>query len=188
MFVVTLLGEGGSFLFLALALGLDGFSVCLALGMYRLRLRRVMVIGLMIGFFHMLLPLIGLIIGQVMSTQWTTIATTTGSFLLVFIGLYMIFSSLQTTNPPMLSPKGIRLLTIIFFISIDSFPVGISLGLTGVKTVMFIFLFGIISAILGWTGLLIGKKTTTLFGVYSEMVGGIILLLFGLSQLFVFSY
>src|SRR5699024_4394294 len=108
------------------------------------------------------------------------------NFLLVFIGLYVIFSSIQKSDA-IIVPYGIRLLTIIFFISIDSFPVGLSLGLTGVKTVVFIFLFGFVTALLGWIGLLIGKKTSKLFGIYSEMVGGFILLLFGLSQLFIFS-
>lgn len=183
---VIMLGEWLSFTFIALALGLDGFSVCLAIGMYNIRLRRIVMIGLLIGLFHMLLPLIGLIIGHLMSTKWTSFAATVGSFLLIFIGLYMIFSSLQESNKGTISPYGIRLLTIILFISIDSFSVGISLGLTGVKTAVFIFLFGIVTAILAWLGLLIGKKTSKLFGVYSEIVGGFILLLFGLSQLFVY--
>lgn len=184
--MVNIVIEWLSFTFIAIALGLDGFSVCLAIGMYKLRLRRIVLIGLLIGAFHMLLPLIGLLIGHVMSTKWTNVAATGGSFLLVFIGLYIIFSSLQHNDKKTIYPYGIRLLTIVFFISIDSFPVGISLGLSGVKTVLFIFLFGFFSTVLGWIGLLIGKKTSEWFGVYSEMFGGFILLLFGLVKLFVF--
>lgn len=175
-----------SFTFIALALGLDGFSVCLALGTYYLRLRQIVIIGLLIGLFHMALPLIGLMIGHIMSTKWTTIAATSGNFLLIFIGLYMVFSSLHRVDMNLIYPKGLRLLTVIFFISIDSFPVGISLGLTGVKSIVFVFVFGSVTSLLGWIGLLIGKKTSELFGIYSEMFGGIILLVFGLSQLFLF--
>lgn len=152
--------------------------------MYKIRLRRIVIIGFLIGLFHMLLPLAGLIIGHFMSTKWTNLASTTGSFLLIVLGLYMIFSSMQQKDLVVIHPFGIRLVVIIFFISIDSFPVGISLGLTGVNTIIFIFLFGIVTALLAWIGLLIGKKTSYLFGLYSEMVGGFILFLFGLIQLF----
>lgn len=184
---VELVLEWLSFTFIAIALGLDGFSVCLAIGMYNLRLRRILLIGFLIGMFHMLLPLIGLLIGHVMSTKWTKVAATGGNFLLIIIGLYIIFSSLHHNDIKTIYPYGLRLLTIIFFISIDSFPVGISLGLSGVKTVLFIFLFGFFTAVLAWFGLLIGKKTTDWFGVYSEMIGGFILFLFGLAKLFVFT-
>ena|SRR5699024_2154398 len=181
-----MLTEWTYFTLLALALGLDGFSVCLAIGMYNLRLRRIFLIAILIGFFHILLPFIGMIIGHLMSLQWTNMAAIIGSFLLVFIGLYMIFSSLQQANTKVIYPYGLRLLTIVFFVSVDSFPVGLSLGLVGVKTAVFVFLFGMVTMFLAWVGLLLGKKTSQWFGAYSEMVGGFILLLFGLAQVFVF--
>lgn len=185
MSLVDIVGEWLSFTFIAIALGLDGFSVCLAIGMYKLRLRRIVFIGILIGIFHMLLPFIGLIIGHVLSEKWTNVAATSGSFLLISIGFYMIFSSWQN-DARTIYPYGIRLITVLFFISVDSFPVGISLGLSGVKTALFIFLFGFITAFLGWIGLLIGKKTSDWFGLYSEMVGGVILSLFGLMKLFIY--
>ncbi len=185
--VVVMLADGLSFTLLAVALGLDGFSLCLAIGMYNLRFRRILLIGITIGFFHMLLPFIGLLVGHFLSLKWTTIASTLGSFILVFIGLYMIFSSLQASDYSSVSPYGLRLLTIAFFVSIDSFPVGLSLGLSGVKTILFLLLFGLFTMILSWLGLLIGKKTSEWFGVYSEMVGGLILFSFGISHLFIFT-
>lgn len=185
-FLIEILTEWTYFTLLAIALGLDGFSVCLAIGMYNLRLRRIFLIGILIGFFHILLPFIGMLIGRLMSLQWTNLAAIIGSFLLVFIGLYMIFSSLQQVNTKVIYPYGLRLLTIVFFVSVDSFPVGLSLGLVGVKTAVFVFLFGMVTMFLAWVGLLLGKKTSQWFGAYSEMVGGFILLLFGLAQLFVF--
>lgn len=187
MFAVVIIKEWLSFIFIALALGLDGFSVCLAIGMYKIRIRRMVLIGLIIGCFHMLLPFIGLLIGHMMSLQWTHIAATIGYFLLVFMGLYIIFSALQQKDIQTIYPYGLRLLTVIFLTSIDSFPVGISLGLAGVEQVLFILLFGVITTILGWLGLIIGKKTSELFGIYSEIIGGFILLSFGLWQLFMFA-
>ena len=43
--------------------------------------------------------------------------------------------------------------------------------------------FGLVAMILTWSGLLIGKKIQGLLGVYSEIFGGCILLIFGLKLL-----
>lgn len=173
-----------SLIFIAIAVSLDGFSVCLGIGMQNLRLRRIALIGLLIGLFHMALPFLGLIIGNVMSLKWTNVASLTGGALLTFLGLYMIFSTFQIKSIPPISPRGIQLVTLAFFVSVDSFQVGISLGLSGVRTFILIIMFGFFTTLFAWTGLLIGKKTSQLFGTYSEVLGGIILFSFGTGYLF----
>lgn len=184
LFVVGTLIEFISFIFISIAVSLDGFSVCLGLGMQNLRLRRIAIIGLLIGSFHMVLPFIGLLIGNAMSLKWTNIASFVGGALLTFLGLYMIFSTFQIKSLPPISPQGIQLLMLAFFVSVDSFPVGISLGLSGVRTFFLIIMFGFFTTIFAWTGLLIGKKTSQLFGTYSEIIGGIILFSFGSIYVF----
>lgn len=132
----------------------------------------------------MLLPFIGLMIGQVVSIKGTDFAEFLGHTLLMTIGLYIFFSAFQEERKAIILPQGLRLLTIVFFISIDSFPVGLSLGLTGVKTAFFLILFACVTASLSWLGLLIGKKTSALFGVYSELFAGFLLFVYGFAQLF----
>ena len=62
-----------------------------------------------------------------------------------------------------------------FGVSIDSFSVGLSLGIYGAQTVITILLFGFISMLLAWTGLFIGRHAKGMLGTYGEIVGGIIL-------------
>lgn len=181
-----MLTEGLSFLLLAVALGLDGFSLCLGIGMYKLRLKRILLISATIGLFHMVLPLVGLVLGQLLSLRWTTFASTIGGFLLVFVGLYMVFSSLEEGEDLAFAPRGMKLFTLAFFVSIDSFSVGLSLGLSGVETALFILLFGWFTMLLSFLGLLLGRKTSAWFGIYSEMVGGLILFSLGIGQVFIF--
>lgn len=176
--------EIGSFLFMAFALGLDGFSVSLGIGLQNIRLKRIAIIGFMIGLFHMLLPFIGISVGQFLSLTMEYITSVIGGFILVFIGSYMIFSALQPRVQLLGNPKGLKLLSVAFIVSIDSLPVGISLGLSGVKTLLIIFLFGICTMFLSWVGLIIGKKAHSLLGMYSEILGGIILFLFGINIIF----
>lgn len=182
--MIRMLSEIWSFILIAIALGLDGFSVCLSLGLQNLRLKRIFFIGLLIGIFHMVLPFIGFFIGHLLSLTWENIASLLGGSILVFLGLYMIYSTLLLDNRYSFNPFGVQLLSLAFIVSIDSFPVGLSLGLSGFKTTLLILLFGVSTTLLAWTGLLIGKKSSTIFGAYSEMVGGFILFLFGIIQIF----
>lgn len=176
--------EISSMLFMAFALGLDGFSVSLGIGLQNIRLKRIAIIGSIIGIYHMILPFIGILIGKYISLKVEFITTVIGGLILVTIGSHMLFSALQTKSPINIHPKGFQLISLAFIVSLDSFPVGISLGLVGIKTLFIIFLFGIVTTCLAWTGMLIGKKANNLLGIYSEMLGGIILFFFGIKMIF----
>lgn len=182
--VVEWLGKIGSLLFMSLALSMDGFSISLGIGLQRLRLKRIAIIGFVIGLFHVMLPFLGIVIGQFISLKLDSITSVIGGFILVCIGSYMIFSALQLNVYTIIDPRGIKLFTIAFLVSIDTFPIGISLGLSGIKTVVIIFFFGISAMLLAWVGMLLGRKAHTLLGTYSEIFGGIILFIFGLHTIF----
>ncbi|MBP3970170.1 manganese efflux pump, partial [Bacillus sp. WL1] len=52
------------------------------------------------------------------------------------------------------------------------------------QTIITILLFGFVSMLLAWTGLFIGRHAKGMLGTYGEIVGGIILVGFGLYLLF----
>lgn len=178
------IGEFTSLLFLAFALGLDSFSVSLGLGMQRLRLKHIAVIGIVIGLFHILMPFIGIILGHVISGQIGSYAALAGGLLLFGIGAQMFFSAFNNQKKKMIQPIGFGLFILAFSVSIDSFSVGLSLGISGVKTALALLMFGVMSMILTWSGMLIGRKVHGLLGAYSEILGGSILCGFGLNILF----
>lgn len=178
-------GEITSIIFMASALSMDSFSISLGMGMQSLRLKRIALIGLLFGFFHILLPFIGVVIGQVLSAKIGHLATLASGLLLAGIGLQMILSIFTENNRTMLiQPYGFGLFVLSLSVSLDSFPVGLSLGLSGVSTVIVLMFFGLICTLLTWVGFLIGGKVRGLLGVYSELLGGSILLAFGLKLIF----
>ncbi|HZG71113.1 MAG TPA: manganese efflux pump, partial [Chondromyces sp.] len=61
--------------------------------------------------------------------------------------------------------------------------VGLTLGIYGAHTIVALCCFGVAAAVLTWSGLLVGKKAQGLLGNYSEMLGGGILLAFGIKLL-----
>lgn len=178
------LGEFISISFMAVALGMDAFSVSLGLGMQQLRLKRIAIIGVIIGLAHMLMPFIGMLLGLFISTRIGHYTVLVGGLLLAGIGAHMIFNAFHKKQLPLVQTTGIGLCIFALSVSMDSFSVGLSLGMSGAKAVIAIFMFGFISMVLTWTGLLLGRKVHGLLGVYSEILGGSILFAFGLRVLF----
>ncbi|MFC4024957.1 manganese efflux pump MntP family protein [Oceanobacillus longus] len=173
-----------SLLFLAIALSMDAFSVSLGMGMQRIRLKRIAIIGLVIGIFHIIMPFLGILLGKAISNQIGELTTLAGGVLLFVIGAQMFFSAFNHEVKSRVLPVGAGLILIAFSVSIDSFTVGLGLGISGVKIFLTLFLFGAASCTLTWLGMLLGRKVHGYLGTYSELLGGSILCGFGLYILF----
>jgi manganese efflux pump family protein len=181
--LVSVAGELITLILMAFALGMDAFSVGLGMGMFKLRLRQIFKIGITIGLFHVWMPLLGMIAGKFLSDQFGTIATYIGGALLLLLGLQMLWSSFKNEEGSVITPVGMGLIVFAFSVSLDSFSVGLTLGIYRAKTILVLACFGIAATILTWAGLIIGRKVQNWLGKYSVALGGSILLAFGLKLL-----
>ncbi|MGN7175463.1 hypothetical protein BK139_04400 [Paenibacillus sp. FSL R5-0490] len=179
----AMIGEILTLALMAFALGMDAFSVGLGMGMYKLRLRQIAKIGITIGLFHVWMPLLGMIAGRFLSNTFGAIAGYVGGGLLLLLGVQMIWSSFRDEEDSLITPVGIGLLIFALSVSLDSFSVGLSLGIYGAKTLLVLVFFGAGATILTWAGLLTGRKVQSWIGSYSEALGGAILLAFGIKLL-----
>lgn len=182
--MAVMVGELMTLFLMAIALGMDAFSVGLGMGMIKLRVRQIFYIGVTIGVFHVVMPLIGMMIGKVLSEQFGSIATLIGGLLLIMLGVQMMLSSFKKEDGPLITPVGMGLIVFALSVSLDSFSVGLSLGIYGARTLLTILMFGAVSMLLTWMGLFFGRKLQGWLGSYSEALGGSILLGFGLKLLF----
>lgn len=169
---------------MAMALGMDAFSVCLGLGMQQLRLKRILWIGLTIGGFHIIMPLLGIILGKMIAGPLESYAQLVSGVILFFIGTQMFFGAFKQEKNPLLPPFGFGLFLLALTVSLDSFTIGFSLGISGVRVILALFLFGLCSAMLSIIALWIGRKVQGFLGRYSELLGGSILIGFGMQILF----
>lgn len=180
--------EVATIIFMAFAVSMDAFSVSLGLGMQKLRFKRIIIIGLVIGFFHIMFPLLGMSFGKILSEKIGNFTTFSGGFLLIIIGAHMFFSAFMHSNQnqpkTFIQPVGFGLIILATTVSIDSFSIGLSLGMTGMQFVLTLILFGITGVLLTWCGLFIGRKVYGFLGAYSELLGGSILIAFGIQILF----
>lgn len=171
---------------MAFALGMDAFSVGLGMGMVPMRLKQILKIGLTVGLFHVLLPLFGILTGKILSEQLGTFATYAGGLLMILIGLHMFIASFREDEGRGFKPVGFGLFLFAISVSLDSFSLGLTLGIYGAKTITAVTLFGIFATILTWAGLFFGRKMKGIIGKYSEAFGGSILLFFGIKLILPF--
>lgn len=184
MDIQHIIGELMTLIIMAFALGLDAFSISLGMGMVSMRLRQMFYIGIVIGIFHVIMPLLGMAIGRFLSERFGSISTIAGGLLLVGLGFHIIYSSLFGEEDSKIAPAGFGLILFSLSVSLDSFSVGLSLGIYGARTVATVVIFGVVSMLLTWAGLLLGNHVKTWLGTYGEVLGGSILVGFGLKLLF----
>ncbi len=165
---------------LAVALGLDAFSLCVGIGLAGIRLRQVMRVSGTIGAFHVMMPLIGVALGQVLVPFVGSLATLLGGLLLSFLGLHMLWhASRGHAQPTGVYLSGTGLLLFALTVSLDALSVGFSLGLLAGSAALAVALFGLMGFLMAGFGLLVGRRVGRWLGEYSEAFGGLILVAFG---------
>ncbi|UCZ55412.1 manganese efflux pump MntP family protein [Bacillus shivajii] len=166
---------------MAFALSMDAFSLSIGMGLLGLRYRHILMIGSVVGLFHVWMPLIGLVLGKLLSQHIGIFAFILGGSLLILLGAQMILSTFQEEQGSMLRITSFGILLFAVSVSLDSFSAGLSLGMLGAKTFVTLVSFGVMSGLLTCIGLLIGKKAGGWLGGYSEWLGGCILISFGIK-------
>lgn len=179
------LGEIMTIGFMAFALGMDAFSLSIGMGLVGLRYKHIAKIGITVGGFHVFMPLLGIMLGRILSQHIGIYTFILGGTVLVFIGMQMIISTFRNDDESIFRPKGLGLLIFSLSVSLDSFSAGLSLGMLGARTWLTLVSFGWMSMILTWTGLILGRRIGHFLGHYSEWIGGLILIVFGLKIIFV---
>ena len=169
-------------LLVAVSLSMDAFSLSFAYGMMNFSSKKMLLISISVGIFHFFMPIIGIVFGRflegIMSFNVKLITV------LVFIGLG-IEMLLSVKNDKEINDLN-GLLSIILFslaVSIDSFLMGINLGINNTNIFLSPIIFMLISGLFTYIGLLLGKKINSILGNISTIIGGIILIILGLFYL-----
>nr|WP_236587688.1 manganese efflux pump MntP family protein [Tumebacillus amylolyticus] len=177
-------------LVMALALGMDAFSLGLGMGMLKLRTHEIARISGTIGVFHVVMPLLGMVVGMYLSSVVGDVTRWIGALLLIGLGGQMIWNSIfgkddeAGDSRASARTSGIGLFLFALSVSLDSLSVGFSLGTFGANIALAVTLFGICGAMLAALGLGVGGRVSHLFGEYGEVIGGAVLVAFGLKFLF----
>ncbi|MBF0122760.1 MAG: manganese efflux pump [Candidatus Omnitrophica bacterium] len=169
----------------AVGLAMDAFAVAIASGASGgLRLADAFRIGGSFGFFQMMMPILGWLLGKSLERFMVSFDHWVAFGLLVFIGLKMIHeftlpecerSSEQMTKR--------RLFFLSIATSIDALAVGVSFAVIDYPIFISSVIIGVVTFLIATAGVLIGRVCCCVWGKRAELAGGIILILIGLKIL-----
>lgn len=166
---------------IGISLSMDAFSLSLLYSNKKLLKKDIIKISLSVGIFHFFMPLLGLFFGSIILKFIKINPELITSIILSIIGLEMIINGLKIEEK-----KNMMILEIFAFslaVSIDSFSVGIGLSKIVSNILMSPFIFSITSFSFTYLGLIIGKNIKIKLGNYANIIGGIILILLGITYI-----
>lgn len=178
---------------LGVALGTDAFSVSVAIGTKRLRLLLLLKLSLVIGIFHIIMPLLGVELGLFLHDFFGNyyfentidkITTTIGSGVLMILGMIMIYENLKDGGEDSsFDLYGWSLIILALSVSIDALSVGFSLGMLDANIFFSCLILGGVATAMVICGLTLGDKIGSLASGNAEILGGIVLILLGIHFL-----
>ena len=168
------------------ALSMDAFAVSVTKGMTlkKINLSIATKIAFLFGLFQGVMPFIGWLFGMNFELYIRSIDHWIVVFLLSFLGIKMIIEAIKNDNSDdstYLDNKELIILSIAT--SIDALAVGVTFAFLNIDIIPICVSIGVITFLVCFIGVLIGKKIGSVFKNYAQIVGGIILVLIGLNIL-----
>lgn len=159
---------------------MDAFSLALIYGMNKLERKREILLSIIVGIYHFIMPYLGNNIGSIIFRYIPVNPNIIVTAIFMIIGIEMILDKKEEF-------KINGILDILLFglaVSIDSFGAGIGLNYLTNHTILSIIYISIISFILTYIGLVFGKYISIKLGKISNIIGGIVLILLSIIYIF----
>lgn len=175
-----------SIILLAIALAMDAFAVSITCGLQkdRANIKNSIKVALFFGIFQALMPLLGYYVGKNIPFDITKVDHWIAFGLLGFIGIHMIkesFNDDEDCKKDLFKTKTLLLAAIAT--SIDALAAGFSLSLLDADIKLLIITTGLVTAVLSFIGVKIGKRIGKVFESKIELISGVVLILIGLEIL-----
>ena len=178
----------------AFALSMDAFAVSITKGITLNKINKQIAfkIAFFFGLFQGMMPFLGWFLGIRFESYIKSIDHWVAFFLLSFIGIKMILDAKEADNDilntnekynSLYSINNKELIILSIATSIDALAVGISFAFLNIDIVPICLSIGIITFLVCFIGVIIGKKIGAMFKNYAQIIGGIILILIGLNIL-----
>jgi putative Mn2+ efflux pump MntP len=164
----------GQLLTLGVTLSLDNFRTAIALGALGVPRRRALYVALVFGFWDMVAPLVGILVGDAFAETIGSAADYIGAAVLGVYGLYLVVRSWRTPAEDL--DERWALFGLPFPLSIDNVVAGTSLGLLGYTPWIAPPLFGAITAVMTFIGLELGRAAARFVPLRPDLVTGVALI------------
>jgi putative Mn2+ efflux pump MntP len=179
-----------SLFFISVGLAMDAFAVSLTEGikLKKIGIKNILRIAIIFGLFQGGMPFLGWKVGSLFYDMISKYSNFVGFILLFSIGVKMILDAREVSEESNEDDKineNSNIILLGIATSIDALAVGFSFSLIpNLNIYSAIVTIGSITFLLSSFGVILGNKVGQLLGSKAEYLGGIILILMGIIELF----
>ncbi len=172
---------------IAVGLAMDAFAVSVVSGSAykQLKIKHAFRMAIFFGGFQAIMPLVGSLAGISVKEYIAGFDHWAAFALLSAVGAKMIYESFKITKAEEnFNPENILvLLALSVATSIDALVVGITLSFLRIPIAIAVTIIGLVTFVLSYLGVLIGKRFGHFFENKIEAIGGLVLIALGLKIL-----
>lgn len=166
----------GKLALIVLSLGVDTFSVAVALGIAGIGGRGRLRAGASFALFEGLMPLIGFVAGRAVSSAAGTVASAAGILVLFGVGAWMVYESVFGEEDRTLAVDTWRsLVATSVAVSLDELAIGFSMGALGLPIGITVVLVAAQAFALTLLGTTIGHRVGEELAERAETAAGVVL-------------
>lgn len=170
------------YIFLAIGLSMDAFSLALAYGTNKPIKKNIFILSLLVGSFHFIMPNLGNIIGNSILKGFILYGNIITGLVFLFLTIQMLLSFKEKEEVSTLT-SFFEIILFSLAVSVDSFTIGIALSLENNNLIIAGLIFSIISFLFTFSGLILGRFLSEKSGNISKIIGVIILFIFTIRYL-----
>lgn len=160
---------------IGISLSMDAFSLALLYGLQPIEKKDKILLSLIVGIYHFIMPLIGINISNSLSKYIFIDLNIIVGIIFTIIGIEMIISNSSDKKEKNLT----NIISFLIFglsVSIDSLTTGLGLNIINKNYIQVSIIFATTSCLFTYIGLFLGNKLNEKVGTFSTIIGGIILI------------
>ena len=177
-----MLNDIATIIFIGIALSMDAFSLSLAIGTIMDKPKKQLLLTILVGILHFLMPIIGTIIGGKIVLILNISMQILICAILTLIAFIML-SNVISTNKKDFNLSYLGILILAISVSFDSFSIGMGIRYFTYDLIFSGVLFALFSASFTYLGLRIGRYAKRYLDVVSNVIGALILIIIALISL-----
>jgi putative Mn2+ efflux pump MntP len=174
-------------LVLGFTLGLDNFRSSVALGTVPFGIRRAVQIAVTFGVWDAVAPLVGGVFGHYFGKAIGPVADYVGPAVMGLYGLYLMVGAIRNPAPEELDHPWVTLFGMPLSLSVDNLLAGTGLGVLGFSPVIPAVVFGVMTAVMSFVGMRLGRAAASVIRIRADLVSGISLVAAAIVLPIVFS-
>lgn len=174
--VSSALGTDLKLALLVLSLGVDTLAVAVGLGISGAGRGNRLRVGASFALFEGGMPLVGFLLGHVVSATLGGLASLLGIAVLLGVGAWMIYEALEDEDEPGSAVDTWRgLLLTSLSVSMDELAVGFSMGALGLPILLAVLLIAAQAFLLTFVGTALGNRIGARLAERAELAAGLVL-------------